>query len=52
MTTVVTLFPNNYILNTDYFAVNVSNPNLNGNVTVIIKMFVEITKISELMQWK
>jgi len=35
MTTVVTLFPNNYILNIYYFAVNVSNPNSNGNVTVI-----------------
>jgi hypothetical protein len=47
MTTVVTLFPNNYILNTDYFAVNIPNPNSNGNVTVIIKIFDEINKISE-----
>lgn len=37
MTNVVTLFPNNYILLIDYFAVNVSNPTSNGNVTVIIK---------------
>ena len=52
MTTVITLFPNNYILLIDYFAVNLSNPNSNGNVIVIIKIFVEIIKISELMQWK
>lgn len=52
MTTVVTLFPNNYILIIDYFAVNVSNPNSNGNVTVIITIFVEIIKMSGLMQWK
>jgi len=52
MTTVITLFPNNYIFHIDYFAVNSSNPNSNGNVIVITKMFVEIIKISELMQRK
>jgi len=52
MTTAITLSPNNYILLTDYFAVNSSNSNSNGNVTVIINIFVEINKISELMQWK
>lgn len=39
MTTVVTLFPNNYTLNMDYFAVNVSNPNWNGNVIFIRRIF-------------
>jgi len=52
MTTVVTLFPNNYILLIDYFAVTVLNPNSNGNVIVIITIFVEIIKISELRQRK
>lgn len=37
MTTTVTLLPNNYIILTDYVAVNVCNPTLTGNVTVIIK---------------
>jgi hypothetical protein len=52
MTNEVTLFPNNYILLIDCFAVNLSNPTSNGNVNSYYKIFVEIIKISELMQLK